>query len=34
MLDGKCTMEEFMEMIEKKYANILAKEKENNNSTK
>ena len=32
MLDGKCTMEEFMEMIEKKYAEIL--EKENNNSTK
>ena len=34
MLDGKCTMEEFMEMIEKKYTNILAKEKENNDSTK
>lgn len=34
MLDGKCDIDEFVKMLEEKYADILAKEKENNNSTK
>lgn len=32
MLDGKCDMDEFVKMLEEKYADILTKE--NNNSTK